>query len=497
MIDSETILSAIYAVINLSIPILLGIMLAKIGVLTPVKRKVVSDINYYVVCPVYALYFITQSIDKDRLLDLVVIFWSALPCIAITFIVMLVIAYVLGLDIRMRFSYCFVHVYGNVVIMPQMLASSLCEAKYADTSSCTDGLVKPYSAVPFIYMNIFYWVTVLPVLQEERRIALIVKKIQLVTLNFYDTIDDFVADSKTCENAKFIGNHNAIKGQALPGDPSAPQSTRGILAAPIEVDDPLQTQSELPKLLTSEDSRFIEEYYQKILTRARFNELTAAYASFEEKFLNKPENSEVKKLIEKDLLEPEKLMTLPKEESLKDPKFYVDHILCSPPAISSIIAVILGFIFPFKEWLFNPDHTPLPIFLNTFASIGGMLSPLSLFLLGSYLAQTTIIKRDMFLKWKYIIISNIVKNLIIPSIGLFWVCVVIKATIGSTYNDNPILTFISYSYWMVPNGILLIIVYVVADYFAKEFAVLSIYMNLIAIPMMIVFMILYFLIYES
>jgi hypothetical protein len=247
--------------------------------------------------------------------------------------------------------------------------------------------------------------------------------------------------------------------------------------------------------LTSEDSIFIEEYYQKRLTRERFNELSACYASFEEKFLNKPENSEVKKLIEKELLEPEKLMVLPKGESLKDPMFYVNHILCSPPAICSIIGVILGFIFPFKEWLFNPDHTPLPTFLATFASVGGMMSPISLFLLGTYLAQTAVIRRDMFLSWKHIIISNIVKNLVIPAVGLFWVCIVIKKTSESTYNDNPILTFITYTYWMVPNGILLITVYVVADYFAKEFAVISIYMNIIAVPMMIIFMIFYFLIY--
>jgi predicted permease len=214
MIDGETILSAIYAVINLIIPVLIGFMLSKIGVLTPVTRKVLSDVNYYAVCPIYCIYFVMQSIDKNRLTDLGIIFWSALPCIIIAFAIMLSIAYVLKLDIRILFSYCFIHVYGNVVIMPQMLADSLCErgGKYEFTTSCTNKLVKPYTSVPFIYMNILYWVTTLPMLQEERRIALIVKKVELVTLNFYDTIDEFVADSKTYENARFIGNHNAIKG---------------------------------------------------------------------------------------------------------------------------------------------------------------------------------------------------------------------------------------------------------------------------------------------
>eukprot|EP00826_Nyctotherus_ovalis_P003308 TRINITY_DN10672_c0_g1_i1.p1 TRINITY_DN10672_c0_g1~~TRINITY_DN10672_c0_g1_i1.p1 ORF type:complete len:507 (-),score=142.51 TRINITY_DN10672_c0_g1_i1:162-1682(-) len=506
MIEGDTILSAIYAVINLFIPVLFGFMLAKLGALTPTNRKVLSDVCYYCVTPIYSIYFIMQAVDKDRLTDLAIIFWAAIPCIVVTFAIMLIIAFVLGLDIRITFSYCFVHVYGNVVIMPQMLADSLCErgAKYEETETCQNNLVKPYSSVPLIYMNILYWVTVLPMLQEERRIALVTKKATLVVLNFYETVDDFLADTKTFEAAKFMAarvlkdelNGHADEHNVQISHPDV-RSSKGIPVSPLEADDPAQTQSELPKLVCAENKRFIDEYYQKSLTRARFNDITAGYAAFEEKFFSQPENVEVRKLIEKEVLEPEKLMTLPKEESLKDPYFYVNHILCSPPAICSIIGLILGFIFPFTEWLFDPDHTPLPTFLSTFQTMGGMLSPISLFLLGTYLSQTAVIRRDMFLGWKHVIISNVVKNLIIPAFGLLWVTVIMKETVGSSYDDNPILIFMSYTYWIVPNGILLIAVYVVADYFAMEFAVLSVYMNIIAIPMMIVFMIFYFLIYEG
>jgi hypothetical protein len=48
---------------------------------------------------------------------------------------------------------------------------------------------------------------------------------------------------------------------------------------------------------------------------------------FEEKFFANPENEEQRKQIEKNLLEPEQLMKLPLEESLKDPHFYINHIL--------------------------------------------------------------------------------------------------------------------------------------------------------------------------
>ena len=57
--------------------------------------------------------------------------------------------------------------------------------------------------------------------------------------------------------------------------------------------------------------------------------------------------------------------------------------------------------------------------------------------------------------------------------------------------------FINYCYWIVPNGIMLIAVYVVADYFSSEFAVISIYMNIIALPMMAIFLVIYFVVYEK
>jgi len=493
MIDGDTALSAIYAVINMLISVLSGYMLSKLDVLTTKTRKVLSDVNYYLLCPVYCVYFIMQAIDRNRLSDVGIILWSVIPSVIISFTLMSIIAIAFKFDIRMKYSYSFVHVYANVIIMPQMLTDSLCEkgGKYEDTPSCVNKLVKPYSSVPLIYMNIMYWVTVLPLLQNEKRTSLITKKIMLVALNFYKTIDEFLADSKDCTAANLIGSHQ-IKEQSSEDKAQPHMSPTSILQT-----DAALFQANSHRLLTTSSERFITEYFGKNLTSERYKELTDAYAVFEEKFFKKPENDAVRKQIEKELLEPEQLMTLPPEKSLKDPRFYVNHILCSPPAICSIIGLILGFIFPLKEWVFDPENVPLPTFLSTFAIIGGMMSPVSMFLLGTYLAQTAVITRDMYLTWKHIIISNLVKNLFMPAVGLFWVGVVIKATSGSSYEDNPILIFMSYTYWMVPNGIVLIAVYAVVDYFAKEFAVLSVYMNLIAIPMMIIFMILHFIIYEN
>jgi predicted permease len=117
MIDGDTALSAIYAVINMLISVLAGYMLSKLGILTITTRKVLSDVNYYLLCPIYCIYFIMQAIDKDRLSDVGIILWSAIPSVIITFIVMLVVSVVFRLDTRMVFSYSFVHVYANAVIM--------------------------------------------------------------------------------------------------------------------------------------------------------------------------------------------------------------------------------------------------------------------------------------------------------------------------------------------------------------------------------------------
>lgn len=505
MIDKDTILAAIYAVINMIISIAYGFMLGKIGVLTPVTRRVLSNVNYYALSPTYCVYFIMKAIDRHHLTDLGLIFWSCLPCFIVTFIIMIIISIIFRFDSRMRFSYSFVNVYGNVVIMPQMLADSMCGpgAKYSATDSCKSKMVKPYSSIPLIAINILYWVTVLPLLQNEKRIALVSKKIIAIALNFYDSIDDFVKDSEICANAKFLGvlptkgSNNPIDGNGNVSSPRKLVATDAALGGPSEAEILKQTHSEMPKLISVNDEKFVDEYYQRRLDGSRFNTLTKAFASFEEKFYNKPENEVIRKQIEKEILEPEGLITLPKEENIATVKFYVDHILCAPPAICSLIGLILGFIFPLKEWIFEPTRVPLPTFLGTFETVGGMMSPVSMFLLGTYLAQTVVITKAMFLQWKHIIITNIVKNLVVPALGLFWMMVVFQNTAGSSFRGNPILMFMCFTYWIVPNGIILISVYVVVDYFAKEFAVISVFMNLIAIPMMIVFLILYFLLYDT
>ncbi|MDR3549598.1 MAG: AEC family transporter [Candidatus Pacebacteria bacterium] len=490
-------MSAIYAVINMIISVLIGFILAKLGILTPTTRGVVSSVNYYALVPIYGLMYIMKAIDRNSLTELGFVLFSSISSVIVAFIVTLTIVFAIGADVRYRFAYTFIVVYQNIVVMPQMLAESLCAkgGKYETSLTCKNSLVKPYCALPFIYVNIAYWVTVLPVLQNEKSISCEMRKIFAVVLNYYEKIDDFLADSD-------FSKRKSLKLGEKPSQDATP-ALAGVEAKADRCGDILTTEAALfmkdDKFmpLKTDDSRFLDEYYNRTITKGDYNNIMAQYAKFEETVLNAPDQTANKEIIYETILKPEKLLEPPVREDILSLDFYKRRILFSPPALWSIIGVILGFIFPFKEWFYEPTRKPLPTFISTLETVGGMMSPISLFLLGSYIAQSAVISRDLFIRWKHVIVSNLVRNLIMPLIGLLWICVFVKGMNESLYINNPVLIFIKYSYWIVPNGVVLISVYVVADYFAKEFAVLSVYLNLVAVPMMAVYIFVYFKIYEA
>ncbi len=531
----DIILSALYAVINLMISILIGFILCKMNVLTPITRKVVSDVNYNALVPIYGLIYIMQAIDRDSLSELGMVLFSSVSSVIVGFIITLAIIWIIGPDVRYKFAYTFVVVYQNVVVMPQMLADSLCAkgGKYETTNTCKKSLVKPYCALPFIYVNLVYWITVLPVLQNEKSKSNIIRKVYLVALHYYDSVEHFLSDkefkdaktpdfepkliatavanerARKEEKAKLKGEHCPVPSpeKMLPSPEKIVLDSvakNKLLASPAGADPKeviLQTEANLmPKPftpVTSKNEKFIEAFYGKFHNQADYDMVVQRYKEFKNTYLKK-EGQDVPMMVIKDtVLKTEDLRGKPPMDDLCSLDFYKRRILQSPPAVWSIIGVILGFIFPFKEWFFDASRKPLPTFIATLQTVGGMMSPISLFLLGTYIAQSATVSKELYIRWKHIIFANVVRNLLLPLIGLLWAFVFIKGMNRDMYDNNPVLMFIQYTYWFVPNGVILIGVYVVADYFAKEFAVLSIYLNLVSIPMMAIYMIIYFIIYDA
>ena len=517
--QEEVILAAIYAVINMTISVLVGFILCKMDVLTAKTRGVVSSVNYYALVPLYGLMYVMQAIDRNNLKELGVVLFSAMSTVVVGFAVTLTVVFLMGADIRYRFAYSFVLVYQNIVVMPQMMADSLCDkgGKYETTRTCKSKLVKPYCALPFIYVNILYWVTVLPILQNEKRISNELRKVFIIVLNYYHKIDDFLQDS-TFANMKQVHFDDkeveraiAIANGKTP--PPVPQVVTNLLPGKegegkiehrggelYQTDVALMMKDDKREMMTPmmlTDQRFINEYFERRIDGDDYDTIMRRFQEFEDKVFNTEEQKKNREDIIACVLSPNDLLKKGVIDDICTFDFYKQRILFSPPAVWSIIGVILGFIFPFKEWLFNPLNKPLPTFISTLQTIGGMMSPISMFLLGTYIAQSSVIAPDLFIRWKHIIVSNVVRNAILPVIGYLWINVFVKAMDEQIYQANPVLMFIIYTYWIVPNGIVLIAVYVVADYFAKEFAVISIYMNLISIPMMAIYLIVYFIIYES
>jgi hypothetical protein len=396
-----------------------------------------------------------------------------------------------------------------------MLAQSTCGVggKYAAYAACKQSLVKPYSSVPFIPINLLYWVTVLPMLQYEKQLAQNTKKAFYVILNYYENLQSFLDDSNFINRSDPKFDEELIKSnieRKASGAPAIPKKT-DTEKGDIENRETNLGMCILP--IESSSKRFVDEFFA-VMNSSRYNQFMDKYDLFEKTILipdadtKKEEElsqSDPKRkgaqasynIIRKYVLIPENLLVPGIKDDLCTLDFYYRRIIKSPPALWSIIGLICGFIFPFNTWFFDPLNNPLPTFIGTVQTIGGMMSPISMFLLGTYLAQASYVTQDMLIQWKHVIISNIVRNIMLPLIGYFWMFVVLDKVNEHIFKTNPVLMMMLYTLWMVPNGIVLIGVYVVADYYAKEFAVLSVYLNLIAIPMMAIFLIIYFILYEN
>jgi predicted permease len=524
----DTSLAALYAVINMIISILIGFILSKMDVLTPKTRGVVSAVNYYALIPIYAMMFICKAIRKDSLNELGYVLFSGVCSVIVAFIITYSMVILMQPDIRFRFAYTFVVIYQNIVVMPQMLADSLCGTggKYVSTIQCKQGLVKPYSSLPFMYVNILYWISVLPILQNEKRLANDIKKAFITALNYYPDIENWLRDSDFSKRKEVKFDEKEVERKiaekkGLKPPPAAPTPSTNIAAPSPGISSPTHMNPNVatPAITSEKDAyqtdsalagkkmddvvpmdfdnkTFILEFYGRRITSADYDDIMKHHADFERDVLNKPEHAAEKFAIEECILRPEKLLEPVIIDDITSWDFYKRRILLCPPAVWSIIGVILGFIFPFRDWFFDATNKPLPTFVSTLETIGGMMSPISMFMLGTYIAQAAVITDDMYIRWKHIIVSNLVRNFIMPCFGLLWIFVFFKSMTKEIYNGNPLLLFICFTYWIVPNGIILIAVYVVADYFAKEFAVISIYMNILSIPMMAIYLIIYFAIYE-
>jgi predicted permease len=511
------------------ISILVGMILTWIGVLNSSTRKVVSDVNYYVLVPVYSWIYIFQAIQKDNLIGIGLVIFCQFCCFTTAFILMMAVVFLfMKTDIRCRFSYSFVMVFMNAAVMPLLLATSTCDSggKFANTIQCKNSMIKQYIAATFISINFTYWGAVLPLLQYEKQLAMNTKKAIVVILNYYESVNAFLNDAKF--ETKVVPNfyEDLIKSalglpsteRQLKSVPTSPQTSYSVSIAPLfnsgcagDSKDVKFTSQKLP--VNFENDRFIDDYYTCI-TSSQYEVLMSKYEDFYKTKLIEAETKEEEanlakhdpkrkdtqiayQIIEKEILIPNNLLIPQEKDDICSKSFYYRRLIRNPPAVASIIGLIMGFIFPLNSWFFDPDNQPLPTFIATVQTVGGMMSPVSMFLLGTYLAQVAIITKEMFITWKHIIVSNIVKNIIMPLIGFLFVFVIIKGIAPDIFYHNKVLTLILYTFWMVPNGIVLIGVYVVADYFAKEFAVISVYLNLVSIPMMTIYLIIYFFIYES
>jgi len=505
MNERHTLLTSFYAVLNTSIPVVMGVLLAKFRIITPETRGSLLLFNAYVANPVYSLIFIIQAIDENYLMQFGLIIFSGFSCLLIGFVLTVVILIIFDIDIRSRWGIGVSITFGNFVVLPQLLANSLCnpDGTYEHTDSCKNGLVKPYSSVPLVFTNIIYWLGGYYLLRHEGIILLEIKQAYIIILNYYSSIDDFLKDTDLTKYKKPDYEKTYVKTIQEQQENHHDEKPEDEINFQVHVEraDVVQARKAVLKEAQGISGYlFQKEYFQAKINRKRYLAVKAHFANFKSKIYNADWNSGNKDIIEKLILEPENLSS--KKDIQDDCKIYrqTEKIdlkrIAYIQAFWSTLALVIGFIFPVKEWIFGLNNYPVSIFISTLQTIGSIMPMITLVVLGNFLFQYHKITPRMLLTWKHIVLSSVIRNLILPGLGLIWVPIIIRKMFPDLYNNDPVLMFINYSYWAVPNGLVLIGIYVVSEHYVKEFTILSMYLNLLAAPSITLFVGIFLTIYN-
>ena len=485
-------LNSVYAVGSLVIIIAAGFILFKLRVLTRENRRILSECNFYVIGAVFALVEVMNVIDRTKLSEIGYIVFGSISNIVIGFIVCFIVVFLFDFDVRLRFSFTFVCVYANIVIFPDMLSKATCTTGInVGDKNCPKQ--KSYASISLIYITCLYWVTIYPVLKYERLTRLKIMRVFAIALQFYESVEKFLEDT-TFDKYSIPNFMSATLGKEAQIVQVVGTTTESSMNPPALTERVLAFPRTSPLLTT--DAYFETENANTHISGKKYAQILSHFAEFEKVVLSKPEVAKAMEIITKEVLVPAKIGHIEENLQIFSWEFLKTRLLYSPPASFAILGLILGFIFPFKEFVFG-TYDPMPLLITTLRSIGSMYSTISMILLGTTIAEGAVITREMVVGWKHVVLSNVIRNAILPFIGLFWVFVVIKAMDNKLFMTNGVIMLIDYIYWIAPNGIGLVTVYIMADYPAREFGVMSVYMNILSIPFMTIHLIIYSAIYTS
>ncbi len=443
-----------------------GVLLAKLGPLDPIGDRKYALGVYYLFLPIYCMLQIAQAISVDRIDSFGYLAFSFVAGCLVSLLCAAIYSKIFKVDYRCTKSFILVTTFGNATSYPELLVRSLCDSGGTFEGDPNCEYAVGYAVMGLFFLNVFAWALGpflisrdSTVCHNERRKFFLIRK-------FYTSVADFMADTTfakldVVEKEKYRDEmskpRNDCETESNISDRFANPTRKGVESGVLEeiglVEFSLEIKldSDTHPEFDSHFNSFLGKLHPLVLERI-CNEMPGPI---------EPLNISFSYILEK---------------------------LAIPPIILAIVGVIIGLIDPIKDWIFSDSAQP--IFMKTMINVGNIAIPVLVMLLGAKLSLGVGFGKDVNLNLKDLIGIMIIRLLIVPAIGLGFMKIVALGGILDP-DEDKVLAFIAYSFWNLPPSVMVISVFLVFRYYAKEIAVIQIWTNVVAAITLTVYLVIY------
>jgi len=461
-------LIAIFAVV--------GTILAWVKAFDKIGENRSAEANIHVFIPVFCFVAFSQAVYNLSSNALGLLFFTFVISASIGAVLAFIFAWVSRMDVRIIAVFMLMAAYGNVAFIPESILVALC-GTFGYGSLQADAGCKHAGGYSLYVLFLFNYslICIGPFFMHMNKAkAFNIRRQMIMIREFYSTSPaDFMADTelvgvdKRLKEGLNLGGdkevHLQIEGPPVK-TPESPEKKEGQEGKPNNYQD---TESALHttgnrSVLDRENPKVpmstLEEP-ELIVYSLEYHMDPAGHEKFQkhfDKFIDKFDNRTVNLFCEKHVPSPEKPM-----------EFGIMFILgriYHQVNVGCILGIIIGRINAAEEWFYCKDI--ISIFMGPVESIANLAIPIAVMILGIQLA-TGFSLRGMSIRVIDIAGLIVIRHMILPAIGIGFARALYNDGIWDLQNDG-VLAYSIFANWNLPPGILLLTLFVLCGYFARE-----------------------------
>ena len=441
---------------------LVGTALNKLGIFDIVGERKSAEANLHIFVPAFSFITFSNAVNGLSSASLGIIFFSFAVSAATAAVVAYFYCTIVKTDVRITRVFLLLNAFGNVAFLPETVLVALCgkDGALSGYGLCSNKI--GYSMYQLFLFNVLLIMIGPFFMNRDKSVAYNIKRQMVLVKYFYESPEIFLTD----KDLSMMDAKNKLE----PGKISIEIASTERIPPPLS-EERLVTVTGLVKTTTVREDFYGNgskvpasvlddpELVDYAVSIHMDDDVHKAWEAQFEALLKKIDMDVYKRLAEG--------IPAPMKFPEVDKDFWI-HMATSKVVIFGILGVIIGRIPTAMGWLYGPDG--LKYFMGTVKGVAGLALPLAVMVWGVQLSPGFLFKGSNIRLFD--IIGLIILRLaIVPAIGLGFSSVLNHGGIEAL-NDDKVLAYSVYSMWCIQPGLLLLTLFVLCGYYAREGAMM-------------------------